>query len=488
MYFEIELMGIVCECVEDEVINVFVCNLYDLLMVVFVGLCVIMGFDLGLCIGVKVVVVDVIGKLVVIDIIYFYIGQVVKVVVVVVVLCEKYNVELVVIGNGIVLCEIECFFFDVQKQFLKVIVQKVIVSEVGVFVYFVFELVVQEFLDFDVLLCGVVFIVCCLQDFLVELVKIDLKFIGVGQYQYDVSQIQLVCKLDVVVEDCVNVVGVDLNIVFVLLLICVVGLICMMVQNIVVWCDENGQFQNCQQLLKVSCLGLKVFEQCVGFLCINYGDNLLDVFIVYLEVYLVVECILVVIQQVLKDLMGNSSVLCYLKVVDFIDEKFGVLMVIDIIKELEKLGCDLCLEFKIVKFVDGVEIMNDLLLGMILEGVVINVINFGVFVDIGVYQDGLVYILLFFDWFVEDLYIVVKVGDIVKVKVMEVDLLCKCIVLIMCFDEQLGDSYVCCGGGQECLQGNCLVVKVVKFCGCEVQFVGNSVMMDVFVVVMGKKC
>lgn len=188
MYLEIELMGIVRERAEDEVINVFVRNLYDLLMAVFVGLRVTMGFDSGLRIGVKVAVVDVIGKLVAIDIIYSYIGQVVKVAMIVVALCEKYNVELVAIGNGIVFREIERFYFDVQKQFSKVIAQKVIVSEVGASVYSVFELVVQEFSDFDVSLRGAVFIVRRLQDSLAELVKIDSKFIGVGQYQYDVSQ------------------------------------------------------------------------------------------------------------------------------------------------------------------------------------------------------------------------------------------------------------------------------------------------------------
>lgn len=262
IYLEIDLFGEFCDGVEDEVISVFVCNLYDLLLVVLVGLCVIFGFDLGLCIGVKVVVVDVIGKLLDIVIVYLYVlkNQWDQIFVVFVVLCVKYQVELIVIGNGIVSCEIDKLVGELIKKYLGMKLIKIMVSEVGVLVYFVFELVVKEFFELDVFLCGVVFIVCCLQDLLVELVKIEFKLIGVGQYQYDVFQLKLVCSLDVVVEDCVNVVGVDVNIVFVVLLVCIFGFNLMLVQNIVVYCDVNGVFCICDELKKVSCLGEKIFE------------------------------------------------------------------------------------------------------------------------------------------------------------------------------------------------------------------------------------
>ncbi|HBU2966860.1 TPA: RNA-binding transcriptional accessory protein [Klebsiella pneumoniae] len=326
-----------------------------------------------------------------------------------------------------------------------------------------------------------------LQDPLAELVKIDPKSIGVGQYQHDVSQTQLARKLDAVVEDCVNAVGVDLNTASVPLLTRVAGLTRMMAQNIVAWRDENGQFQNRQQLLKVSRLGPKAFEQCAGFLRINHGDNPLDASTVHPEAYPVVERILAATQQALKDLMGNSSALRHLKAVDFTDEKFGVPTVTDIIKELEKPGRDPRPEFKTAKFADGVETMNDLLPGMILEGAVTNVTNFGAFVDIGVHQDGLVHISSLSDRFVEDPHTVVKAGDIVKVKVMEVDLPRKRIALTMRLDEQPGDSNARRGGGQERPQGNRPAAKAAKPRGREAQPAGNSAMMDALAAAMGKK-
>ncbi|MFW8520114.1 Tex family protein [Klebsiella pneumoniae] len=422
MHLETELMGTVRERAEDEAINVFARNLHDLLMAAPAGLRATMGLDPGLRTGVKVAVVDATGKLVATDTIYPHTGQAAKAAVAVAALCEKYNVELVAIGNGTASRETERFFLDVQKQFPKVTAQKVIVSEAGASVYSASELAAQEFPDLDVSL-----------------------------------------------------------------LTRVAGLTRMMAQNIVAWRDENGQFQNRQQLLKVSRLGPKAFEQCAGFLRINHGDNPLDASTVHPEAYPVVERILAATQQALKDLMGNSSALRHLKAVDFTDEKFGVPTVTDIIKELEKPGRDPRPEFKTAKFADGVETMNDLLPGMILEGAVTNVTNFGAFVDIGVHQDGLVHISSLSDRFVEDPHTVVKAGDIVKVKVMEVDLPRKRIALTMRLDEQPGDSNARRGGGQERPQGNRPAAKAAKPRGREAQPAGNSAMMDALAAAMGKK-
>ena len=315
-----------------------------------------------------------------------------------------------------------------------------IVSEAGASVYSASELAALEFPDLDVSLRGAVSIARRLQDPLAELVKIDPKSIGVGQYQHDVSQSQLAKKLDSVVEDCVNAVGVDLNTASVPLLTRVAGLTRMMAQNIVNWRDENGRFSNREQLLKVSRLGPKAFEQCAGFLRINHGDNPLDASTVHPEAYPVVQRILAATEQALQDLMGNASAVRSLKAVDFTDDKFGVPTVTDILKELEKPGRDPRPEFKTATFAEGVETLNDLQVGMILEGSVTNVTNFGAFVDIGVHQDGLVHISSLADKFVEDPHTVVKAGDIVKVKVMEVDLQRKRIALSMRLDEQPGEG------------------------------------------------
>ena len=469
---------------EDEAINVFARNLHDLLMAAPAGLRATMGLDPGLRTGVKVAVVDATGKLVATDTIYPHTGQAAKAAMTVAALCEKHNVELVAIGNGTASRETERFYLDVQKQFPKVTAQKVIVSEAGASVYSASELAAQEFPDLDVSLRGAVSIARRLQDPLAELVKIDPKSIGVGQYQHDVSQTQLARKLDAVVEDCVNAVGVDLNTASVPLLTRVAGLTRMMAQNIVAWRDENGQFQNRQQLLKVSRLGPKAFEQCAGFLRINHGDNPLDASTVHPEAYPVVERILAATQQALKDLMGNSSELRNLKASDFTDEKFGVPTVTDIIKELEKPGRDPRPEFKTAQFADGVETMNDLQPGMILEGAVTNVTNFGAFVDIGVHQDGLVHISSLSNKFVEDPHTVVKAGDIVKVKVLEVDLQRKRIALTMRLDEQPGETNARRGGGNERPQNN---RPAAKPRGREAQPAGNSAMMDALAAAMGKK-
>lgn len=440
LHLETELMGTVRERAEDEAINVFARNMHDPLMAAPAGMRATMGLDPGLRTGVKVAVVDATGKLVATDTVYPHTGQAAKAAAIVAALCIKHNVELVAIGNGTASRETERFYLDLQKQFGEVRAQKVIVSEAGASVYSASELAAQEFPDLDVSLRGAVSIARRLQDPLAELVKIDPKSIGVGQYQHDVSQSQLAKKLDSVVEDCVNAVGVDLNTASVPLLTRVAGLTRMMAQNIVNWRDENGRFSNREQLLKVSRLGPKAFEQCAGFLRINHGDNPLDASTVHPEAYPVVQRILAATEQALQDLMGNASAVRSLKAVDFTDDKFGVPTVTDILKELEKPGRDPRPEFKTATFAEGVETLNDLQVGMILEGSVTNVTNFGAFVDIGVHQDGLVHISSLADKFVEDPHTVVKAGDIVKVKVMEVDLQRKRIALSMRLDEQPGEG------------------------------------------------
>ncbi|XXN65904.1 Tex family protein [Enterobacter ludwigii] len=440
LHLETELMGTIRERAEDEAINVFARNLHDLLMAAPAGMRATMGLDPGLRTGVKVAVVDATGKLVATDTIYPHTGQAAKAATAVAALCAKHQVELVAIGNGTASRETERFFLDVQKQFPHINAQKVIVSEAGASVYSASELAALEFPDLDVSIRGAVSIARRLQDPLAELVKIDPKSIGVGQYQHDVSQSQLAKKLDAVVEDCVNAVGVDLNTASVALLTRVAGLTRMMAQNIVSWRDENGRFQNRQQLLKVSRLGPKAFEQCAGFLRINHGDNPLDASTVHPEAYPLVERILTATEQALNELMGNPGSLRDLNAREFTDERFGLPTVTDIIKELEKPGRDPRPEFKTAQFAEGVETLNDLLPGMVLEGAVTNVTNFGAFVDIGVHQDGLVHISSLSDKFVEDPHQVVKAGDIVKVKVMEVDMQRKRIALTMRLDEQPGES------------------------------------------------
>lgn len=440
LHLETEIMSSLREKAEEEAINVFARNLSDLLMAAPAGMRATMGLDPGLRTGVKVAVMDATGKLIATDTIYPHTGQAAKAAASVAALCQKHQVELVAIGNGTASRETERFFADVQKQYPEVTAQKVIVSEAGASVYSASELAAQEFPDLDVSLRGAVSIARRLQDPLAELVKIDPKSIGVGQYQHDVSQTQLARKLDAVVEDCVNSVGVDLNTASVALLTRVAGLSKMIAQNVVNWRDENGRFADRKQLLKVTRLGPKAFEQCAGFLRITNGDNPLDASGVHPEAYPVVEKILETVRQPLKEIMGNSSVLNSLSPRDFTTEQFGVPTVTDIIKELDKPGRDPRPEFKTATFAEGIETMNDLVAGMILEGSVTNVTNFGAFVDIGVHQDGLVHISSLSNSYVEDPHKVVKAGDIVKVKVMDVDIPRKRIALSMRLDEQPGDT------------------------------------------------
>ena len=436
MHMETDLMTTLREQAEEEAINVFAANLHDMLMAAPAGMKVTMGMDPGLRTGVKIAVVDQTGKLVATDTIYPHTGQTDKAAMVIAALCIKYQVELVAIGNGTASRETERFYLDVQKRYPEVKAQKVIVSEAGASVYSASELAAQEFPDLDVSLRGAVSIARRLQDPLAELVKIDPKSIGVGQYQHDVSQSQLAKKLDAVVEDGVNAVGVNLNTASVMLLSRIAGLNKVIAQNIVDYRNDNGQFADRKQLLKVARLGPKAFEQCAGFLRIMDGKNPLDASAVHPEAYPVVERILTTVHKPLKEVMGDAVLLRSLKAVDFTDEHFGVPTVTDIIKELDKPGRDPRPEFKTAQFTENVETLNDLKVGMVMEGAVTNVTNFGAFVDIGVHQDGLIHISALADQFVEDPRSVVKTGDIVKVKVMEVDIARKRIGLSMRLNDQ----------------------------------------------------
>ncbi|WP_314816115.1 Tex family protein [Aggregatibacter segnis] len=435
LHLETELMATLREKAEDEAIDVFARNLTALLMAAPAGAKNTMGLDPGLRTGVKVAVVDNTGKLLATDTIYPHTGQMERAMLSVFQLIKQHNVELIAIGNGTASRETERFAKDVIKEIKEHKPQTVVVSEAGASVYSASELAAQEFPDLDVSLRGAVSIARRLQDPLAELVKIEPKAIGVGQYQHDVNQSQLARKLDAVVEDCVNAVGVDLNTASVPLLARVAGMTKTIAQNIVTYRDENGRFDSREQLKKVPRLGPKAFEQCAGFMRIAAGNNPLDASGVHPEAYPVVEKILQATEQSIQDLMGNAGLVRQLDAKQFTDEQFGLPTVQDIFKELEKPGRDPRGEFKTATFAEGVEEITDLKAGMILEGTVTNVTNFGAFVDIGVHQDGLVHISSLTDKFVEDPHQVVKTGDVVKVKVLEVDVARRRIALTMRLDE-----------------------------------------------------
>ncbi|WP_250128530.1 Tex family protein [Aggregatibacter actinomycetemcomitans] len=435
LHLETELMATLREKAEEEAIDVFARNLTALLMAAPAGAKNTMGLDPGLRTGVKVAVVDSTGKLLATDTIYPHTGQMDRAMLSIFQLIKQHNVELIAIGNGTASRETERFAKDVIKEIKENKPQTVVVSEAGASVYSASELAAQEFPELDVSLRGAVSIARRLQDPLAELVKIEPKAIGVGQYQHDVNQSQLARKLDAVVEDCVNAVGVDLNTASVPLLARVAGMTKTIAQNIVAYRDENGRFDSREQLKKVPRLGPKSFEQCAGFMRIAAGNNPLDASGVHPEAYPVVEKILQATEQSIQDLMGNAGLVRQLDAKQFTDEQFGLPTVQDIFKELEKPGRDPRGEFKTATFADGVEEITDLKAGMILEGTVTNVTNFGAFVDIGVHQDGLVHISSLSDKFVEDPHQVVKTGDIVKVKVLEVDVARRRIALTTRLDE-----------------------------------------------------
>ena len=435
LHLETELMASLREKAEEEAIDVFARNLTALLMAAPAGAKSTMGLDPGLRTGVKVAVVDNTGKLLDTTTIYPHTGREAEAQVEIFSLIRKHNVELIAIGNGTASRETERFAKEVIKEIKENKPQTVVVSEAGASVYSASESAANEFPNLDVSLRGAVSIARRLQDPLAELVKIEPKAIGVGQYQHDVNQSQLARKLDAVVEDCVNAVGVDLNTASAPLLARVAGMTKTLAQNIVEYRDENGRFESRSELKKVPRLGPKAFEQCAGFMRIAGGKNPLDASGVHPEAYPVVEKILQATAQSIQDLMGNSGVVRQLDAKQFIDEQFGLPTVQDIFKELEKPGRDPRGEFKTAVFAEGVEEITDLKSGMILEGTVTNVTNFGAFVDIGVHQDGLVHISSLSDKFVEDPHQVVKTGNIVKVKVLEVDVLRKRIALTMRLDE-----------------------------------------------------
>ena len=435
LHLETELMASLREKAEEEAIDVFARNLTALLMAAPAGAKSTMGLDPGLRTGVKVAVVDNTGKLLDTTTIYPHTGREAEAQVAIFSLIRKHNVELIAIGNGTASRETERFAKEVIKEIKENKPQTVVVSEAGASVYSASEFAANEFPNLDVSLRGAVSIARRLQDPLAELVKIEPKAIGVGQYQHDVNQTQLARKLDAVVEDCVNAVGVDLNTASAPLLARVAGMTKTLAQNIVEYRDENGRFESRGELKKVPRLGPKAFEQCAGFMRIAGGKNPLDASGVHPEAYPVVEKILQATAQSIQDLMGNAGVVRQLDAKQFIDEQFGLPTVQDIFKELEKPGRDPRGEFKTAVFAEGVEEITDLKPGMILEGTVTNVTNFGAFVDIGVHQDGLVHISSLSDKFVEDPHQVVKTGDIVKVKVLEVDVPRKRIALTMRLDE-----------------------------------------------------
>ncbi|HDM8191538.1 TPA: RNA-binding transcriptional accessory protein [Vibrio harveyi] len=441
MHMETELMGAMKEHAEIEAIEVFATNLKDLLMAAPAGPRATLGLDPGLRTGSKIAIVDPTGKVLATETIYPHPPQKQydKSAQIVDQLVRKYNVDLIAIGNGTASRETDSFVADVIKRGnLKV--QKIIVSEAGASVYSASELAAKEFPNMDVSLRGAVSIARRLQDPLAELVKIDPKSIGVGQYQHDVSQSMLAKRLDAIVEDCVNAVGVDVNTASAALLTRVAGLSSTIAQNIVDFRDENGRFEARTTLKKVPRLGPKAFEQCAGFLRIMDGKNPLDASAVHPEAYPVVKAISEKNNKDIKALIGDSSFLKGLHAVDYTDDNFGVPTITDIIKELDKPGRDPRPEFKTATFAEGVNSVSDLEPGMILEGVVSNVANFGAFVDIGVHQDGLVHISALTDRFVSDPREVVKAGDIVKVKVMEVDVQRKRIGLSMRMNDEPGQD------------------------------------------------
>ncbi|ELH4917565.1 RNA-binding transcriptional accessory protein [Vibrio vulnificus] len=441
MHMETELMAAMKERAEIEAIEVFATNLKDLLMAAPAGPRATLGLDPGLRTGCKVAVVDATGKVLATDTIYPHVpqNQYDRAMQTVAALIKQHNVDLIAIGNGTASRETDAFAADLIKRGnLKV--QKIMVSEAGASVYSASELAAKEFPNMDVSLRGAVSIARRLQDPLAELVKIDPKSIGVGQYQHDVSQSMLAKRLDAVVEDCVNAVGVDVNTASAALLTRVAGLSTTLAQNIVDFRDEHGRFDSRTTLKKVPRLGPKAFEQCAGFLRIMDGKNPLDASSVHPEAYPVVKAIAEKNQKAVKALIGDSSFLKGLRAVDYTNEHFGVPTVTDIIKELDKPGRDPRPEFKTATFAEGIHNVSDLDVGMILEGVVSNVANFGAFVDIGVHQDGLVHISALTDRFVSDPREVVKAGDIVKVKVMEVDVQRKRIALSMRLSDEPGQD------------------------------------------------
>jgi protein Tex len=422
-HLKLELFNTLRERAEAEAIRVFGANLRDLLLAAPAGPRATIGLDPGLRTGVKVAVVDATGKLVDTATIFpheprrDWEGSLR----VLAALCAKHRVELMAIGNGTASRETEQLGSDLVRQFPDLKLTRVVVSEAGASVYSASELAAREFPKLDVSLRGAVSIARRLQDPLAELVKVDPKSIGVGQYQHDVAQTELARALDAVVEDCVNAVGVDLNTASTALLARVAGLNTTVAANIVAHRDTHGAFANRTALLDVARLGAKTYEQCAGFLRIRDGAEPLDASAVHPEAYPLVQRILADIQRSAREVIGDPGVVGKVKPEKYADAKFGIPTINDILKELVKPGRDVRPEFRAAKFADGIHEVKHLQPGMVLEGKVTNVAAFGAFVDIGVHQDGLVHISNLSTKFVKDPRDVVKAGEIVKVKVLEVD-------------------------------------------------------------------
>jgi uncharacterized protein len=429
----VDLLVRMKEAADTAAIDVFKSNLKDLLLAAPAGPRVTMGLDPGIRTGVKVAVVDQTGKVLDTATVYPHeprndwngalatLGA----------LCMRHKVEVIAIGNGTASRETDKLAADVIKKLPDAKIMKVMVSEAGASVYSASELASAEFPDLDVSLRGAVSIARRLQDPLAELVKIEPKAIGVGQYQHDVNQMALARSLDAVVEDCVNSVGVDINMASAPLLARVAGLNQTIANNIVIHRNENGPFKKRTQIKKVARLGPKAFEQAAGFLRIMNGTDPLDASAVHPEAYQVVERIAATIKRPIKSMIGDHAFLKTLAPRDFADERFGIPTVTDILSELEKPGRDPRPEFKTAAFLEGVEKISDLKPGMALEGIVTNVTAFGAFVDIGVHQDGLVHVSELADRFVKDPREVVKAGDVVRVRVKDVNVDRKRIALTM---------------------------------------------------------
>ncbi|MEV0926538.1 Tex family protein, partial [Streptomyces spongiicola] len=423
---------------EDEAVRVFAANLRDLLLAAPAGTRATLGLDPGFRTGVKVAVVDATGKVVATDTVYPHVpankwdeslAKLAR-------LAEEHAVELVAIGNGTASRETDRLAADLIAKHPELKLTKVMVSEAGASVYSASAFASQELPGLDVSLRGAVSIARRLQDPLAELVKIDPKSIGVGQYQHDLSEVKLSRSLDAVVEDCVNGVGVDVNTASAPLLSRVSGIGAGLAGNIVAHRDQNGPFRSRRQLRNVARLGPKAYEQCAGFLRIRGGDDPLDASSVHPEAYPVVRRMVKTTGSEIASLIGNTGVLRSLRPDDFVDESFGLPTVTDILRELEKPGRDPRPAFRTATFKDGVEKISDLASGMVLEGVVTNVAAFGAFVDVGVHQDGLVHVSAMSRTFVKDPRDVVKPGDVVRVKVLDVDIPRKRISLTLRLDDE----------------------------------------------------
>lgn len=442
LHLTLDLFGRAREAAEDAAIGVFGDNLKDLLLAAPAGPKAVMGLDPGIRTGVKVAVVDATGKLLDTATVYPHeprrqwdasIAELAR-------LCGKHGVALIAIGNGTASRETDKLAGELIKKHAALKLAKIVVSEAGASVYSASETAAREFPDLDVSLRGAVSIARRLQDPLAELVKIEPKAIGVGQYQHDVNQAKLARSLDACVEDCVNGVGVDVNTASAPLLARVAGLSASVAENVVRHRDSHGAFRTRKALMDVPRLGEKAFEQCAGFLRIGHGENPLDASAVHPEAYPVIERIVAQCGREVRHIIGDVTFLRGLKAEQFTDERFGVPTVRDILKELEKPGRDPRPEFVAPSFAEGVEDLKDLAPGMVLEGRVTNVAAFGAFVDVGVHQDGLVHVSALSHQFVKDPRDVVKAGDIVKVKVMEVDLARKRIGLSMRLDDVPGEN------------------------------------------------